>query len=110
MRNQIPRDVDEKALFERFSDKYKFIQSDLLRKIERSNCGCDYGATSFATVEQVNKLGDLLELDPQKKTTRGWCRVGLARSLSGEENRLRRDFNRFTHRGPDYREGEGRCG
>jgi len=80
----MPRDVDEKALFERFSDKYKFIQSDLLRKIERSNCGCDYGATSFATVEQVNKLGDLLELDPQKKLLEvgagsGWPGLYLAK-------------------------------
>ena len=80
----MPRDVDEKALFERFSDKYKFIQSDLLRKIERSNCGCDYGASSFATVEQVNKLGDLLELDPQKRLLEvgagsGWPGLYLAK-------------------------------
>jgi ubiquinone/menaquinone biosynthesis C-methylase UbiE len=58
----MPRDADEKALLERFSNKYDFIQSDLLKKIERSNCGCDYGASSFATLEQVDNLGNLLEL------------------------------------------------
>ena len=80
----MPRDVDEKALFERFSNRYKFTQSDLLRKIERSNCGCDYGASSFTTVEQVNKLGDLLELDPQQRLLEvgagsGWPGLCLAK-------------------------------
>ena len=80
----MPRDVDEKALFERFSNKYKFIKSDLLIKIERSNCGCDYGATSFATVKQVNDLGDRLELGPDKRLLEvgagsGWPGLYLAR-------------------------------
>jgi len=80
----MPRDIDEKALFERFSNKYKFIKSDLLKKIERSRCGCDYGATSYATVEQVNKLSDLLELDSQKRLLEvgagsGWPGLYLAK-------------------------------
>ena len=41
------RDIDEKTMFERFSNNYKLIQNNLLRQIERSNCGSDYGATSF---------------------------------------------------------------
>ena len=32
------RETDEKALFERFSNKYKLVQNELLRQIERSNC------------------------------------------------------------------------
>lgn len=80
----MPRDTDEQALFERFSSKYKFIKSDLLQKIERSRCGCDYGATSYSTVEQVNKLGDMLELEPHKRLLEvgagsGWPGLYLAK-------------------------------
>ncbi len=80
----MPRDIDEQALFERFSNKYKFIQSDLLKKLERTICGCDYGATSFATLEQVNDLGDRLELGPDKRLLEvgagsGWPGLYLAK-------------------------------
>jgi ubiquinone/menaquinone biosynthesis C-methylase UbiE len=63
----MPRDIDEQALFDRFSDKYKVTESGLLKQIERSNCGCDYGATSFATLDQVRKLAAMLKLEPKKK-------------------------------------------
>jgi hypothetical protein len=33
----MPRDVDEKALFDRFSSKYELINADLLQQIERSS-------------------------------------------------------------------------
>ncbi len=80
----MPRDVDEQALFERFSNRYKFAQSDLLKKMERTICGCDYGATSFATLEQVNDLGDRLELGPDKRLLEvgagsGWPGLYLAK-------------------------------
>lgn len=77
-------DADEKALFKRFSSKYEIIKSDLLQQIERSNCGCDYGATSFATLEQVNDLGAMLELEPGKRLLEvgagsGWPGLYLAK-------------------------------
>ena len=80
----MPRDVDEQALFERFSNRYKFAQSDLLKKMERTICGCDYGATSFATLEQVNDLGDRLELGPDIRLLEvgagsGWPGLYLAK-------------------------------
>jgi len=83
------RDIDEQALFERFSNKYKFIKSDLMRKIERSRCGCDYGATSYSTVDQVNRLGDLLELGPHKRLLEvgagsGWPGLYLAKKTGCE--------------------------
>ena len=59
-------DVDEEALFERFSKKYKLVGSELLKQIERSNCGCDYGATSFTTQDQAKNLGSMLSLAPGK--------------------------------------------
>ena len=80
----MPRDVDEKALFDRFSSKYEVIKSDLLQAIERSNCGCDYGATSFATREQVDDLGAMLALGPGKRLLEvgagaGWPGLYLAK-------------------------------
>ena len=80
----MPRDADEKALFERFSSRYETIKSDLLQQIERSNCGCDYGATSFATLEQVNDLGAMLGLGPNKRLLEvgagsGWPGLYLAK-------------------------------
>ena len=80
----MPRDVDEKALFERFSKKYDLIGSELLRQIERSNCGCDYGATSFTTLEQVKELGAMLGLGPDRRLLdvgagSGWPGLYLAK-------------------------------
>jgi len=80
----MPRDIDEKALFDRFSSKYELINSDLLQQIERSSCGCDYGATSFATREQVNDLGTMLGLEPSKRLLEvgagaGWPGLYLAK-------------------------------
>ncbi len=80
----MPRDLDEKALFDRFSIKYELIKSNLLQQIERSNCGCDYGATSFATRKQVNDLGTMLGLEPGKRLLEigagaGWPGLYLAK-------------------------------
>lgn len=80
----MPRDADEQALFDRFSNKYKVTESDLLKHIERSNCGCDYGATSFATLDQVQKLAAMLRLKPKKKLLEvgagsGWPGLYLAK-------------------------------
>lgn len=79
----MPRELDERALFERFSKKYKLVQSELLKKIERSNCGCDYGSTSFTTVGQVKILGAMLALGPTKRLLEvgagsGWPGLYLA--------------------------------
>ncbi|MFV2032803.1 MAG: cyclopropane-fatty-acyl-phospholipid synthase family protein, partial [Gammaproteobacteria bacterium] len=80
----MPRDADEKALFERFSKKYDLIGADLLKQIERSNCGCDYGSTSFTTLKQVEELGAMLGLGPNKRLLEvgagaGWPGLYLAR-------------------------------
>jgi len=79
----MPRDLDEKALFDRFSEKYKLVHSELLKKIERSNCGCDYGSTSFTTLGQVKTLGAMLALEPGKRLLEigagsGWPGLYLA--------------------------------
>ena len=78
------RDVNESALFDRFSNKYKLVKSDLLKRIELSNCGCDYGSTSFTTLEQVKKLGSMLALGADKHLLEvgagaGWPGLYLAK-------------------------------
>ncbi len=60
----MPRDVDQQALFERFSKKYAIIRSPLLRRLERAICGSDYGATSYTTFEQARSLHARLALQP----------------------------------------------
>jgi ubiquinone/menaquinone biosynthesis C-methylase UbiE len=77
-------DVDEKALFERFSNRYKLSQNDLLRQIERSNCGCDYGATSFTTLKQAKELEAMLALGTKQSLLEvgagsGWPGLYLAK-------------------------------
>ena len=47
----------------RYSDlDYLISQSALMRSIERSACGCDYGATSWTTREQADRIGQFLGL------------------------------------------------
>jgi len=80
----VTADVDEKALFDRFTKKYELVGSELLKNIERSNCGCDYGSTSFTTLDQVEKLGEMLALKPGKRLLdigagAGWPGLYLAR-------------------------------
>jgi len=77
-------DVDEKALFERFSNKYKLVQNDLLRQIERSNCGSDYGANSFTTLKQAKELEAMLALGAKQSLLEvgagsGWPGLYLAK-------------------------------
>jgi ubiquinone/menaquinone biosynthesis C-methylase UbiE len=77
-------DVDEKALFERFSKKYKLVQNDLLRQIERSNCGSDYGANSFTTLKQAKELEAMLALGAKQSLLEvgagsGWPGLYLAK-------------------------------
>jgi len=77
-------DVDEKALFERFSNKYKLVQNELLQQIERSNCGCDYGATSFTTLKQTKELEAMLALGAKQSLLEvgagsGWPGLYLAK-------------------------------
>ncbi len=60
----MPRDVDQQALFERFSKKYAIIRSPLLRRLECAICGSDYGATSYTTLEQARALHARLALQP----------------------------------------------
>ncbi len=78
------RSSDEQALRERFSKIYRLSQSEIMRGIERSVCGCDYGATSWTTTAEARDIGDMLGLRPGKRlldigSGSGWPGIYLAR-------------------------------
>ena len=57
----------------------------VMRRIERAMMGSDYGATSYTTREQADRLADLLNLEPGKLlldfgSGAGWPGIHLARS------------------------------
>lgn len=78
------RTSDKQATFDRFSKKHEHSQSDIMREIERFVCGCDYGATSWTTLDEAREVGDMLALKPGKRlldvgSGSGWPGVFLAK-------------------------------
>jgi 2-polyprenyl-3-methyl-5-hydroxy-6-metoxy-1,4-benzoquinol methylase len=55
---------EEAAQRRRFEELYARAQSPVMRSIERSVCGCDYGASSWTTREEAQRIGTLLGLRP----------------------------------------------
>ena len=73
----------EQAVFERFSKKYEILQSDVMRGIERTVCGCDYGATSWMTIAEARIIRDMLAVVPGDQlldvgSGSGWPGIYLA--------------------------------
>lgn len=58
------RTAEEQTAFHRFTKRYQHVQSDLMRRIERSVCGCDYGATSWTTIDEARQMAKILALKP----------------------------------------------
>ncbi|MHA1567970.1 MAG: class I SAM-dependent methyltransferase [Alphaproteobacteria bacterium] len=78
------RSSDEQVVRERFSKIYQLSQSGVMRGIERSVCGCDYGATSWTTTAEARDIGEMLGLRPGKRLLEvgagsGWPGVYLAK-------------------------------
>jgi ubiquinone/menaquinone biosynthesis C-methylase UbiE len=74
----------ERAVFERFSKTYALSRTEVMRRVERSVCGCDYGATSWTTFEETRILRDMLALKPGKRlldvgSGSGWPGLYLAK-------------------------------
>ncbi len=81
----MPLNADEQALRERFDNMYQVVQSPIVREIERSVCGCDYGATSWTTQAEARHVGELLGLAPGRRLLEvgagsGWPGLYLART------------------------------
>jgi ubiquinone/menaquinone biosynthesis C-methylase UbiE len=75
----------ERALRERFDATYAAGQSPVMRAVERSVCGCDYGATSWTTVNEAQRIGDVLALAPGLRLLEigggsGWPALYLAKT------------------------------
>ncbi len=80
-----PEKEDAAALQKRFTAQYKITGSEILRKLERESCGCDYGGTSWTTREEAERVGRLLGLGPGKHlldigSGSGWPGLYLAQS------------------------------
>lgn len=75
----------ERALRERFEATYANSQSSVMRTVERSVCGCDYGATSWTTVDEARRVGALLALRPDQRLLdvgagSGWPALYMAKT------------------------------
>ena len=58
--------MDREAIAE-FNRGYLWGTSEVLRSIERTVLGCDYGGTSYTTSTQALELAERLELGPGKR-------------------------------------------
>ena len=81
----MPPNLDEQATIERFDDLYPLTQAPIMREIERSVCGCDYGGTSWTTRREAEQVGALLGLAPGRRLLEvgagsGWPGLYLART------------------------------
>ena len=77
---------EQRAVFERFAKKYELLQADVMRRIERSVCGCDYGATSWTTLAEARIIRDMLALEPGNQlldvgSGSGWPGIYLAEKM-----------------------------
>ncbi len=74
---------EQEIIYRRFSKKYELLQSDVMRRIERSVCGCDYGATSWTTLAEARIIRGMLALEPGDRlldvgSGSGWPGIHLA--------------------------------
>lgn len=79
------RTQDEIATTKRFADRYRVSGAEIIKEIERATCGCDYGATSWTTREEADRVGELLGLGPGRKlldigSGSGWPALYFART------------------------------
>ena len=80
----MPGTSNEQAVFDRFSKRYENAQSEVMRRIERAVCGCDYGATSWTTADEAETVAEWLDLKPGRQLLEvgagsGWPGVYLAK-------------------------------
>jgi ubiquinone/menaquinone biosynthesis C-methylase UbiE len=81
----VTRTAAEIASIDQFEQSYRSGRSDVMRSIERSVCGCDYGGTSWTTRDEAERVGDALALAPGKMLLEvgagaGWPSLYLAKS------------------------------
>lgn len=67
-----------------FAAAYRLGIDPAMRAVERAVCGCDYGATSWATREEADRIGGILRLGPGTRLLEvgagsGWPALYLAK-------------------------------
>ncbi len=80
------RTENEQALVERFTASNQRGTTDVMRRIERLVNGCDYGGTSWATRQEIDDVGAMLNLGPGDRLLEvgagtGWPGLYLAEQL-----------------------------
>lgn len=76
-------------LVEDFDAYYRFGETPVMRRIEGAVTGSDYGASSYTTRDQADRLAALLDLGSEKRlldfgSGAGWPGIHLARSTGCE--------------------------
>jgi SAM-dependent methyltransferase len=74
----------ERAQRDRFEEFYARARSPVMRSIERSVCGCDYGGSSWTTRDEAERIGAILSLRPGRRLLdvgagSGWPGLYLAK-------------------------------
>jgi ubiquinone/menaquinone biosynthesis C-methylase UbiE len=77
------RTPDKQDLVEHFAEEYRLAQSPIMREVERAVLGCDYGATSWTTRAEAERVARLLGLRAGKRLLEvgagsGWPGLFLA--------------------------------
>lgn len=80
----MPRTPAEQARLDRFAREYQSSQNEVVLKIERAVCGCDYGGTSWTTRAEAERVAGLLALTRETRfldvgAGAGWPGLYLAR-------------------------------
>jgi cyclopropane fatty-acyl-phospholipid synthase-like methyltransferase len=80
------RSENEQALVKRFTASNERGATDVMRRIERLVNGCDYGGTSWATRQEIDDVGAMLNLGPGDRLLEvgagtGWPGLYLAEQL-----------------------------
>lgn len=59
--------ADERAALIEFRERYAVPPSDVTREVERAVIGSDWGANGYTTLEQADRLAEVLELAPGRR-------------------------------------------
>jgi hypothetical protein len=79
--------AEDRDTIARFTERYRVSPSEVTRRIERAVIGGDWGANSYTTMTQADRLGTELDLGPESTLLdlgagRGWPGLYLA-SVTG---------------------------